>query len=161
MRWLHRNADELRSPPAEPEPDDSVTALNAELAALDRLINANAGKLPLAATPQARRITDTLRTAIATDSTRELDIHARVLISGMARDYLPTTINVFTGLDPATAQSVRPSGQTPVESLLDQLDTLETSALDMLTAVRNNDADSLTTQGSFLHTKFTRSDLDL
>lgn len=162
MRWFQRGQADPHQP--EPEPvlsEDDVRALARDLGELDRHINASAGRLPIAATPQSRRITDTLRAALGTNEARELDIHARLLIGGMVRDYLPTTLDSFLALDPATAHAPRPSGRTPEQSLIDQLDTLETSALEMLTAVRNDDADSVMTQGSFLQTKFSRSDLDL
>jgi hypothetical protein len=38
---------------------------------------------------------------------------------------------------------------------------LENSALDLLEATRSRDVDELLSQGNFLGTKFSRSDLDL
>ncbi len=55
----------------------------------------------------------------------------------------------------------RPSGRTPTGSLIEQLETLWASATDLLDAIRAQDADAMLTQGSFLRTKFTGSDLDL
>lgn len=162
MRWFHQGQDQHPPTPGEPPPaEDSIPVLARDLKALDRHINASAGRLPLPATPQARRVSDILMTALRTDEARALDIHARLLIGGLVRDYLPTTLNSFMALDPATAQTPRPSGRTPAAALLEQLDLLEGSATDLLTAVRNDDADALTTQGNFLETKFRRSDLDL
>ncbi len=148
-------------------------ALGQKLDALDRRINASAGHLPLTAVPQSRRVTDLLRTALGApvpqredaawvnEGARSLDLRARVLIAGMAEDYLPTTLSSFLALDAETANTVGRSGRTPAEDLLDQLGVLEASAWELLTAVHNEDVDSLTTQGSFLMTKFSRSDLDL
>jgi hypothetical protein len=44
---------------------------------------------------------------------------------------------------------------------MEQLDALETSALGVLQAAQQQDVDALMTQGNFLRTKFSRSDLDL
>jgi hypothetical protein len=84
-----------------------------------------------------------------------------VSIRGMVSDYLPTTLRSFLALDPEVVDVPRPSGMTPVQSLLEQLQTLLSSATDLLASARAHDADALLSQGSFLRTKFTRSDLDL
>ena len=55
----------------------------------------------------------------------------------------------------------RPTGRTPKESLLDQIISLWAGAADVLTAAQAKDADALVSQGNFLQTKFTGSDLDL
>jgi hypothetical protein len=44
---------------------------------------------------------------------------------------------------------------------MEQLDALEGAALAVLQASQQQDVDGLLTQGNFLRTKFTRSDLDL
>ncbi|MDQ6839318.1 MAG: hypothetical protein M3137_13575 [Actinomycetota bacterium] len=171
MRWFQREQGHQPAP-QQPRGEDDVEVLSRKLDALDRRINASAGRLPLAAVPQCRRITDMLRTALgapgtggnvtwANDADRSLDVRARQLIAGMAGDYLPTTLSSFLALDPATASTAGRSGRSPAEGLLDQLAVLEASTWDLLTAVHNEDVDSLTTQGSFLTTKFSRSDLDL
>ena len=56
----------------------------------------------------------------------------------------------------------RPSGLTPTESLMEQLDALEALGRRLSwRRPRQQDVDALMTQGSFLRTKFTGSDLDL
>ncbi len=55
----------------------------------------------------------------------------------------------------------RTGGKTPTAALEEQLDFLLGSATEVLTAVRNDDANALVAQGSFLRTKFARSELDL
>ncbi len=55
----------------------------------------------------------------------------------------------------------RPSGRTPVQSLAEQLEALLDAAADLLSATQAQDADALLSQGSFLRTKFSGSDLDL
>ena len=56
---------------------------------------------------------------------------------------------------------MRPSGRTPADSLLEQIDSLQTAADAILVAARAQDADALMTQGNFLRTKYSGSDLDL
>ena len=51
--------------------------------------------------------------------------------------------------------------QGEVSALHGQLDALQSSASATLVATRNQDVDALMTQGSFLSTKFSGSDLDL
>jgi hypothetical protein len=100
-------------------------------------------------------------TVLHTTRDRDLDIHARVSLNGILRDYLPTTLRTFLALDPATRNTPRAGGKTPTAALEEQLDFLLGSATDVLTAVRNDDANALVAQGSFLRTKFARSELDL
>jgi hypothetical protein len=125
-------------------------------------VNRSAGRLPTDAVVIARRITDMLAEVIdGADTERGLDIHAVVSIRGILQDYLPTTLRAYLALDPSTVDQQRPSGRTPSESLAEQLDLLWSSAADVRDAERAHDADELLTQGSFLHTKFSGSDLDL
>jgi hypothetical protein len=109
----------------------------------------------------ARRALDAVREVIDTSSERELDVRAVVSIRGILEDYLPTTLRTYLAIDPAAVSTARPSGRTPAESFIEQLDVLWSSAMDLLDATRAQDADALLTQGSFLATKFSRSDLDL
>jgi hypothetical protein len=55
----------------------------------------------------------------------------------------------------------RRSRETPTESLLEQIDVLHSAAAAVLLAAHEQDADALMTQGRFLATKFSGSDLDL
>ncbi len=55
----------------------------------------------------------------------------------------------------------RADGHSPTQSLMMQIDALQTSVAATLVATREQDADALMTQGRFLQTKFHRSDLDL
>jgi hypothetical protein len=160
MTWFRRLREDA---PAEPEPDeaDQPAALLAKAFELIHFINANAGKLPGEAVVLARRITDTVREVIDTSGERALDIYAVVSIRGVLEDYLPTTLRGYLALDPALVDVPRPSGRTPRQSLLEQLDALWSSAMDLLQATHAHDADALMSQGNFLRTKFTGSDLDL
>lgn len=144
-----------------PEAPDSPKELAAELFRVVRFINSAAGQLPPAAVVTARRVTDTIDQVLLTTRDRELDIHARVSLNGMLRDYLPTTLRTYLALDPAGRERPAPNGMTPTTALVEQLDFLLGAALESLTAVRNDDANALLAQGNFLRTKFARSELDL
>jgi len=124
-------------------------------------INSNAGRLPGLAVVKARQITDTLRETIDTSEVRPLDVYAVLTVKGTLNDYLPTTLRSYLAVDAGLLDTPRGSGRTPSQSLLEQLDALQRSASATLVAARQQDADALMTQGSFLRTKFSGSDLDL
>jgi hypothetical protein len=144
-----------------PEPEDSPAALRRAMTDVDRLVNASAGRLPLPAVVAARRVTDALREVVDGADVRPLDVYAAISVRSTATDYLPTTVRSYLAVDPDLVDVPRASGRTPAESLLEQLDALETSALAVRDAAQLQDVDALMTQGSFLRTKFSRSDLEL
>jgi hypothetical protein len=156
--WFRRQQESL-APPG-PDPHDTPEALLGVM--FDRVhdVNQNAGKLPIEAVIVARRVLDAVREVVETSGERELDIHAVVAVRGILEDYLPTSLRAYLALDPATAAANGP-GPTPTKSLIEQLETLWESATDLLAATRSQDANALLSQGSFLRTKFSRSDLDL
>ncbi len=156
MPWFRR-ATVTPSVPG-PDPGDSPEALQRAIVAVNRLVNASAGRLPVVA---ARRVTDVLAEVVDTTQVRPLDIHAVLSVRAAATDYLPTTVRAYLAVDEALVDVPRPSGRTPRESLMGQLDALEGAALGVLEAVRQQDVDALMTQGNFLRTKFSGSDLDL
>jgi hypothetical protein len=161
VAWFRR--EPTPPPPAPPAPDagDSPEALEAAITAVNRRVNAAAGRLPLRAVVAARRITDVLAEVVDTSEVRPLDVYATISVRGAVTDYLPTTLRTFLAVDKELVDVQRPSGFTPTESLMEQLDALEGSAVAVLEAVQAQDVDALMTQGSFLRTKFTGSDLDL
>ncbi|WP_139307178.1 hypothetical protein [Micromonospora pattaloongensis] len=128
---------------------------------LVRYINQSSGRLPVESVVTARRVTDTVREIIDSSDVRPLDVYAVVLVKGIVTDYLPTTLRTFLALDPTQHDVPRAGGRTPVQSLQEQLESLWDSASAALAASRAQDADALMAQGSFLRTKFSRSDLDL
>ncbi len=162
MAWFRRDPAPP-PPPAAPDPDagDRPEALRAAIATMTRTINANAGRLPLPAVVAARRVTDVLAEIVDTTDIRPLDVYATISVRGSVTDYLPTTIRTYLAVDKDLVDVPRPSGSTPTESLMEQLDALEGSALAVLAATQAQDVDALMTQGSFLRTKFSGSDLDL
>lgn len=164
MAWFRRG-EPTPPPPAIPAPaadaGDSPEALKAAIVTVNRMVNAAAGRLPLRAVVAARRVTDVLAEVVDTSEVRPLDVYATISVRGAVTDYLPTTLRTYLAVDKDLVDVQRPSGSTPTESLMEQLDALEGSALAVLEAVQAQDVDALMTQGSFLRTKFTGSDLDL
>jgi hypothetical protein len=179
MDWLFgrraedRAAEEQTPVPRAAEPD-SPAALAVQLVTVNRSVNAAAGQLPAAATVTARRVTDVVDAVLSEADTpaaagvpsapvghRELDIHARVSLNGILRDYLPTTLRTYLALDPATRSAVRPTGTTAAQALQQQLEFLLGAAGEVLEAVQRNDANALEAQGHFLRSKFAGSELDL
>jgi hypothetical protein len=162
VTWFRRGHD---SPAASREEDeqrtDSPDELRLRLWPLVQFVNRNAGKLPVEAVVVSREITDTIREVIDTSLERELDVYAVVSINGIVDDYLPTTLRTYLNLDPSLTEQVGPSGRTPRAALREQVDSLAAAADELLAATRAHDVDALSTQGNFLRTKFTRSDLDL
>lgn len=162
MAWFRRGTPPppVASPP-EDDPADTPEALRSAIADVVRLVNASAGRLPLAAVVAARRITDVLADVVATSEVRPLDIQAVLSVRATAVDYLPTTVRTYLAVDESLVDVPRASGRTPRESLLEQLEALEGAALAVLEASQQQDVDGLLTQGNFLRTKFSRSDLEI
>jgi len=161
MTWFRRGNDQPPTPPEPPPDQDSPDKLRSRLWELVQLINRSAGKLPVEAVVFARQTTDTIREAIETSTDHALDVYAVVQINGIVDDYLPTTLRAYLNLDPSMTERAGPSGRTPRAALREQLESLSGAAQELLDATRAHDVDALFTQGNFLKTKFTRSDLDL
>lgn len=161
VTWFRRGGHEEPEAGPEPEEMDSPEQLRRRLWEQVRFINRNAGKLPVEAVVRAREVTDTIREVIETSSDRTLDVYAVVGINGIVDDYLPTTLHAYLNLDPSLTERRGPSGRTPRAALAEQLAALTVAAEELLDATRAHDVDALFAQGSFLRTKFTRSDLDL
>jgi hypothetical protein len=158
VRWLRWWGDDDEPPPAEP-PADQLTdpeQIRKRIVDAEHFVNQHASRLPAAAVVKARWLTDTLREILDTSATRPLDIHAVLLVRNTVEDFLPTTLRSYLTLEASMRD--RPA---PVPELLSQLDLLQEAASNILVAVRGQDRDALATQGNFLRTKFTRSDLDL
>jgi hypothetical protein len=161
--WFRRRDDDPPPPPPGDgtDPDDKPEALRLKQWELVQFINRSAGKLPVEAVVVSRTITDSIRGVIDTADDRDLDVYAVVSIKGIVGDYLPTTLRTYLNLDPALTDKVGPSGRTPRTALREQLDSLAEAADDLLRAAQAHDVDAMFTQGNFLRTKFSRSDLDL
>jgi hypothetical protein len=158
--WFRRHEQPPAASPPQEDPD-SPDALRRRLWELVQFVNRSAGRLPVEAVVIARQVTDTIREVIETSDDRALDVYAVVQINGIVGDYLPTTLRTYLALDPAVTEQVGRSGRTPRAALREQLESLLDAAVEMLQATRAHDVDLLFSQGNFLRTKFTRSDLDL
>jgi hypothetical protein len=161
VSWFRRGSE---SSPAQTEPpadEDSPDQLRRRLWELVQFINRSAGRLPVEAVVLARQVTDTIREAIETSADDQLDVYAVVQINGIVGDYLPTTVRAYLNLDPDVTDRPGPAGRTPRMALREQLESLVGAAEELLHAARAHDVDALFSQGNFLRTKFTRSDLDL
>jgi hypothetical protein len=158
-------------PSTDPSPapsDDDPAVLLGTLYTLNREINRQSGRLPGQSVVTARLITDIIREVVETSSVRALDVYALVSVKGIINDYLPTSLAKFLALPESQIHErrsqihgPRPSGLTPTASLQEQLAALHDAAGAVLVAAQAQDADALVTQGNFLTTKFSRSDLDL
>src|SRR5579875_3577097 len=137
MTWFRRAQDRAReSVGTDEDPADKPEALLARTFELVLEVNRNAGKLPVEAVVIARQVLDAVREVIATADERPLDVHAVVSLRGILGDYLPTTLHAYLALDPDVVDQPRPSGDSPSQSLVEQLSTLEASAADLLEAIR-------------------------
>lgn len=157
--WFRRASNP--GPTERPDPD-SPQVLASDLAELVRMINRNSGRLPAAAVVAARGVTDVvgeILECLADDAVP--DIQSVLAVRGIVRDYLPTTLRGFLALELAPTEMSSPAAHHPTAQLDEQLSNLWAGATEVLTATRARDADNLVTQGNFLRTKFTRSDLDL
>lgn len=165
MTWFRRVRDSVAephaAPPAASAAEDDPAQLRATLFTVNRFVNQNAGQLPEPAVVLSRLITDTVREVLDTAEMRPLDIHTTISIQGIISDYLPTTLRQYLALNQAQRLLPRATGLTPVQSLREQLEAMLGAAYAVLVASRDADADALMAQGTFLRTKFTRSDLDL
>ena len=163
MRWSFRRRGEAAPDTVSPPPldPDRPEELGQTLTQLNRFINQNSGRLPGVAVVQARRVTDTLRAIVDTSEVHPLEIHALLSLKGIVTDYLPTTLRSFLAVDERVLDTHQLSGRSPTQWLLEQLDILHASAERVLVAVRSQDVDAMVTQGNFLRTKFSGSDLDL
>jgi hypothetical protein len=162
VQWFRRGRDRERESPTPAAADgDSPAALREAMYRLNRYINRNSGRLPVESVVAARQVTDVTREIIDTSEVRDLDIYAVISVKGILTDYLPTTLQRYLALDPSTVTVARPSGGNPRDSLREQLESLIDAASNVLVATHEQDADALITQGNFLRTKFSGSDLDL
>lgn len=162
LSWLRRPP---AAPPPAPVPADELGPLRERLRETVVRANRAAGRLPVGVVPQVRAIEDVLvelLDVLAARPTTTGSAQERYALEATITDYLPTSLETYLALPPAFAQSHRtPEGRTPGEELLEQLVLLEAAVRELALAVYSGDAEHLATQGRFLQTKFSRSDLDL
>ncbi len=162
-RLLGREPEPPRPAPATPE--DEVARLRARLREVVVRTNRAAGRLPVGVVPAVRAIEDQLRELLDhADATRGSTVSSaeRFALAATVEDYLPSSLDAFLALPPEFAATHRTAqGRSPGEELQEQLRLLDTAVRDLALAVYSGDAERLSTQGRFLQTKFSRSDLEL
>ncbi len=119
------------------------------------------GDLPVAAVRGRPRVTDLLSEIVRTSELRPLDVYAAISVRATATDYLPTTVRTFAALDPDLVDVPQASGTTPTGRCSSSSPRSRVRPSRVLEATRRQGLDALMTQGSFLRTKFSGSDLDL
>lgn len=151
--------------PAAATGPDELTALRTSLRSTVARVNRSAGRLPEGVVPRVRAIEDLLVELLdheATTAWSTLTAQTRFSLSATVDDYLPTSISAYLALPPDFAATHRSAeGRSPAEELQEQLRTLYVAVQELAQAVYAGDAERLSTQGRFLDTKFSRSDLDL
>jgi hypothetical protein len=156
IQGVNQGVNQGSPPPSGGAPGGPAPLLQA-IHEMNRFINQNSGRLPGEAVVNARRLTDTLREVIATSDVRPLDVYAEMSVRSTLSDYLPTTLRGYL----AVAATGGPATGPASRSLIEQLEALQSAADLVLVAARDQDVDALMTQGNFLRTKFSGSDLDL
>lgn len=172
VSWFRRNRRESDAADSHPTPtnagdttglgEDSPAELNRLVTELVWFVNANSGRLPARAVVTARYICDLLTATIATADARPLDVYAVISVKAIASDYVRTSLTTYLAAAETMAGQSPPGAADPNAALLDeQLGLLWDSAAEVFAAAKSRDVDALRTQGNFLRTKFSRSDLQL
>ncbi|GII99921.1 hypothetical protein CLV28_2999 [Sediminihabitans luteus] len=157
-RWLSRLFDPESSRPAAAVADtvqepDSPAAMSRHLRVLVGEINRSAGSLPPEGVVLARQITDLTGEVLRQSEVHAMNIHARVSLNAVIRDYLPTTLRTFVAATRAD------TSDAPARQLTEQLVALRDSVRETVAALRDDDVRALEAQGMFLSTKFGGLDL--
>lgn len=146
-------------------PADEVAQLRERLRDLVARTNRAADRLPMGVVPQVRAIEDVLVELLdhaAATTGSSISAAERYSLAATIDDYLPGSVDAFLALPAAFAATHRNAdGKRPGDELLEQLVLLEQAVRDLAIAVYSGDAERLSTQGRFLDTKFSQSDLDL
>ena len=150
------------APSAPSVPLDPVAAMQQRLQETVRLANRSGGRLPDGAVPLVRAVEDVLRPLLAHVAKRGAGAEEQHNLEAIVHEYLPGALEHYLDLPEEYALTSRgPSGTTPAEELVNQLELLSEGAKDLQRAVYDHDAAKLSVQGRFLDAKFRRSDLDL
>ncbi|CAN5413611.1 hypothetical protein BH09ACT1_BH09ACT1_09270 [soil metagenome] len=118
-----------------------------------------AGWIPGEAIASVERIS-----ALVTDALPRVagNTEAEFIVSRTATDYLPSTLRAYLSLPADWVRGhVFPDGQTPEQSFLAQLATIEDAARKMQNAAVEQDAAALLINGRFLTDRFAPSSIDL
>ena len=119
--WFRRTQSDVT--PAIGHEPDSPEELAAALKRLVDRINRSSGRLPIAAVVAALDVTDIVDQLLATTlDDLAPDVEVILVVRGIVRDYLPTTLERYLALDPSTVNRLLVSGQRPSAQLGAQLD---------------------------------------
>jgi hypothetical protein len=160
VAWVRRGHEAAPTPVA-PDEGDSPESLRRRISQAVTFINRSSGQLPGTAVVAARRLTDVLSEVVDTSSIRPLDVYVVINVRKTLEDYLPTSLRSYLALTEDARTTPGPTGTTPAQGLVEQIEALLTSASSALAATRSQDMDAMLAQGAFLRTKFSGSDLDL
>ncbi|MFC8596839.1 hypothetical protein [Isoptericola sp. NPDC057191] len=137
-------------------PDDDPAALLAQVGVVECEIDRLGGVLPAEGTVLARLVTDGARQVLRSAHEDRLDIHGRVALNALLRDYLPTTLTRYVSARRAGGDAGAAAWDA---QLADQLEAMRESVQQSLAAVLDDDVRGLEAQGIFLRTKFAGADL--
>jgi hypothetical protein len=148
--------------PGTASPEQEAAALQGELKALVRRVNAAGGRLPVGAVPGVRAVEDVLRPLLTYVQRQSASPEELRQLTALVRQYLPEAVDHYLALPASyTATATSATGRTPAQELLDQLQLLHEGAGQLAQAVYDSDAQALAVGRRFLDAKFRRSDLDL
>ncbi|SNQ45784.1 conserved hypothetical protein [Frankia canadensis] len=122
--------------------------------------NADGGRLPPGAVPTVRDIDDVLRPLLGHVERHPASDEALRGLGAIIDEYLPQALADFTALPARYAGRPGPTGTTPADDLVRQLQLLDEGAHELADLVYTGDAAKLAIQARFLDAKFRRSDLD-
>lgn len=129
---------------------EELEETRAALAELRSSIRRAGSLLPTLASSHMRQIDDVLRLLLDYVTEHGASTEQRVLLHAIAADYLPTSLRVYRALPPETQTDTSPE----TEKLLEQLDILHATALDLDHQVRTGAIAELSAHGRFLRDKF-------
>lgn len=129
---------------------EELEQTRAALGALRSAIRRAGAVLPTLASSHVRQTEDLLGNLIDYIAENGASTEQRVLLNAVITDYLPTSLRVYRALPPET----HAAGSPESEKLLEQLDILHSTALDLDHQVRTGAIAELSVHGRFLQDKF-------
>ena len=138
------------SQPAGDPAADELTVTGTALEELRRTVLGNGAELPTVVVSQVLQLADILRALIGYVGQSGASTEQRVLLNAVITDYLPSPLRAYLML--AAASRTDESADTKV--LLEQLDTLYSTAQNLDNQVRTGAITELAVHGQFLRDKF-------
>ncbi|GAB3272078.1 hypothetical protein GCM10027449_08340 [Sinomonas notoginsengisoli] len=129
---------------------EELEQTRAALGVLRSAVRRAGALLPTLASSRVRQTDDILANLIDYIAENGASTEQRVLLNAIITDYLPTSLRVYRALPPETHTDTSPES----EKLLEQLDILHSTALDLDHQVRTGAIAELSVHGRFLQDKF-------